>query len=430
MTALRVKPPVRLSEGRDPRGPSRRTLALLGVLALAVLTAFLYVGFTAARHLPFKGYYYVQGAFRSADNIGSQDQVRMGGVRVGQVESTRVQHGLAIVRLQLDRGLAPLRGDTRLQVRPLSAVGTRFVEITPGASGAPLSPNATIPVSQTSATVPLTNLFDVFDRRTQHGAQTLLQQLGVGFAGRGQDAATALADLPPALSHLAGVSSAIDDRGGLAPFVRGAESAAAAADPVRQIIAHGFESGQHALAPFAARASDVEATLTAAPPTLATLTAQLPAASHFLTQLKAFSQAALPALQVGRTAFEQTSLLLEQARPGLRSVPAATSLIGPATPPVLRLLGGILQPALPHIHLALTSLLPIVAVLAPRGCDLHRFASNWASVLSWGDSFSNYLRYDVVSPDETSLGGYPATRPGIYTSPYPTPCQPDHQQVP
>jgi phospholipid/cholesterol/gamma-HCH transport system substrate-binding protein len=207
MTALRapVDLRARLTEGRDPRGPSRRTLALLGVLALAVLGAFLYVGFTAARRLPFASYYYVAGAFRSADNIGRQDQVRMGGVRVGQVDSTRVQRGLAIVRLQLEHGIAPLRSDTTLQVRPLSAVGTRFVEITPGTRGTPLRPGAVIPASQTSATVPLTDLFNVFDRHTEHQTQTLLRQLGVGFAGRGEDAATALADLPPALGHLANV---------------------------------------------------------------------------------------------------------------------------------------------------------------------------------------------------------------------------------
>jgi hypothetical protein len=198
------------------------------------------------------------------------------------------------------------------------------------------------------------------------------------------------------------------------------------------VIAHGFGTGQRALAPFVARAADLEATLSSAPPTLQTLTSQLPAASRLLSQVTKFSQAAVPALQAGRSAFTQTSLLLGQARPGLRAVPAAVSLIGPATPPVLRLLGGIVQPALPHIDLALLSSLPILSELAPRGCDMHRFAANWASILSWGDSFSNYLRYDVVSPDLTSIGGagYPGARPGIYASPYPTPCQPDHQRVP
>jgi phospholipid/cholesterol/gamma-HCH transport system substrate-binding protein len=354
----------------------------------------------------------------------------MGGVRVGQVESTRVSHGEAIVGLQLQQGLAPLRSDTRLQVRPLSAVGTRFIEITPGTHGTPLPSGAQIPAGQTSANVPLTDLFGIFDRPTQKGAQTLFRELGVGFAGRGRDANTALADLPPTLTSLSGVSSAIDARGGLGPFVRSAESAAAAGDPVRDAIAHGFGTEQRALEPFVQQAPALKATLTSAPPALRTLTTQLPAASGLLAQVEAFSRAATPALDIGRQAFTQTALLLQQAQPGLRAVPSAVSLIGPATPPLLHLLGGIVQPVLPHVDLALISALPILGELAPRGCDLHRFAGNWASILSWGDVFSNYLRYDVVSPDETSVGGYAGPRPGIYSSPYPTPCQPDHQQVP
>jgi phospholipid/cholesterol/gamma-HCH transport system substrate-binding protein len=420
----------RLSLGRNPRGPSPLTLSLLGMLALGLLAAFLYVGFTAAKRLPFTGYYYVQAAFRNADNIGAQDQVRMGGVRVGQVDSTRVEHGVAIVRLQLAHSIAPLRSDTRLEIRPLSAVGTRFVEITPGTTGAPLTPGSLIPADHTSATVPLTSLFDVFDHRTQTRAQTLLQQLGVGFAGRGDDAGTALADLPPTLADTAAISSAIDAQGGLAPFVRSAESAAAAADPVRGSIAHGFGTEQLALRPFAEKASAVEATLAQAPATLRALTSQLPPAAQLLHQLESFSRAAIPALDTARGALIQTAALLTQSQPGLHAVPAAISLLRPATPPVLRLLNQLIEPALPHVSLALLAALPIVTELAPRGCDLHRFAANWASILSWGDSFSNYLRYDIVSPDETSVGGNPGARPGIYASPYPTPCQPDNQSVP
>jgi hypothetical protein len=111
-------------------------------------------------------------------------------------------------------------------------------------------------------------------------------------------------------------------------------------------------------------------------------------------------------------------------------VPPAVSLIGPATPPLLHLLAGIVEPVLPHFDTLLSSALPLLKELAPRGCDMHEFAYNWADILSWGDSFSNYLRYDLVSPDETSIGGYTGPRVGIYSTAYPAPCQVEHQQVP
>jgi phospholipid/cholesterol/gamma-HCH transport system substrate-binding protein len=415
---------------RNPRGPRRATLTALGLVTLALLAAFLYVGFTAAKHLPFVSYYYVRGTFANAENIGPQDQVRMGGVRVGQVAGTGVLHGQAVVRLQLDHGVAPLRSDTRLSVRPLSAVGTRFVEITPGTRGTPLPSDALIPASQTSADIPLTDLFDVFNRPTQLGTQQLFTQLGVGFAGRGEDAGTALAEMPPTLSDLSSISQTIDAQGGLRPLIAGAQSAAAATDPVRATIAQGFGTEQRALAPFVQQASALEATLTEAAPTLQTFSAELPPVSGLLAQVESFSRAAVPALNIGRTAFTQTALLLRRAQPDLQAVPGAVSLIGPATPPLLHLLAGIVEPVLPHFDMLLSSALPLLGELAPRGCDMHEFASNWADILSWGDSFSDYLRYDLVSPDETSIGGYTGPRVGIYSTAYPAPCQVEHQQVP
>jgi hypothetical protein len=91
-------------------------------------------------------------------------------------------------------------------------------------------------------------------------------------------------------------------------------------------------------------------------------------------------------------------------------------LLKPATPAVLNLTKTI-DPVLPPLHKALSSSLPPAHQLAPRECDLKRFVSNWASILSWGNDFSNYLRYNVVPPDAASAGGGPGPRPAIYSSP-------------
>jgi hypothetical protein len=244
------------------------------------------------------------------------------------------------------------------------------------------------------------------------------------------DAGTALAEMPPTLSDLSSISQAIDAQGGLRLLIRGGQSAAAAADPVRATIAQGFGTEQQALRPFVQQASDLEATLTEAAPTLQTFSTQLPPVSGLLAQVESFSRAAVPALDIGRTAFTQTALLLQRAQPGLHAVPPAVALIGPATPPLLHLLAGIVEPVLPHFETLLSSSLPLLAELAPRGCDMHGFAHNWADILSWGDSFSNYLRYDLVSPDATSIGGSTGPHLGIYSTAYPAPCQVEHQQVP
>jgi ABC-type transporter Mla subunit MlaD len=251
----------------------------------------------------------------------------------------------------------------------------------------------------------------------------------VGFSGRGEDANRALRDFPDALRSASRVARAIERVGGLGPFVASSQAAANAADPVRTDIAEGFSSGQRTLGVFATHGANLERTLDEAPLLLRSATAELPHTSQLLRAVRDFSRAAVPALTIGRGALSDTSELLRAGRPGLRAAPGALNLLRPATPAVLGLMRA-LDPVLPPLQTALQASLPPVRELAPRGCDLHRFVANWASILSWGNDFSNYLRYNVVSPDTTSAGGNPGPRVGIFASPYPRPCEYDSKKVP
>lgn len=422
-----------LRRRRGSRGMSPGATLLVGALTLAACFLALVVGFNASKQVPFRSSYDVKAEFRDADNLVRTFQVRTAGRRIGQVLDTEVRDGRALVTMRLDADAGPLRSDTRLRVRPLSAVGVRFVELIPGRTGPELPSGATIPVQQTSSTVALDDALGTLDATRRREARQLLSALGGGFAGRGADVNDALDAAPELLAATARLGDAINATGEApAAFVRAAQGAANAADPVRHTYADGFGPGADTLAPFSGERVAVQQALERAPATLRTVRDDLPRTSRLLRSLRRFAVTAQPVLDDAPSALRATDALLAEARPGLRRVPGTTRLLDRAVPDVLRLTGT-LRPVLPRVDDTLRTSLPIVAELAPRACDLKRFTGNWASTLSWGDGFSNYLRYNVSSPDQASLGGHGSRDLAagvIRSTPYSAPCEPDAIEAP
>ena len=91
-----------------------------------------YIGFKAPDAIPGRAYFTVRAQFKDADNVSKHSQVRIAGRIVGQVLDPHVEHELAVVKLQMDPTVKPLRSDTRVVVRPRSAVGVRYIDVVPG----------------------------------------------------------------------------------------------------------------------------------------------------------------------------------------------------------------------------------------------------------------------------------------------------------
>jgi virulence factor Mce-like protein len=409
------------------REPRRWVLALLGLAVLVAIGYGLSLAALAVNGIPGASYYHVNAVFANADNLVKHNKVRVNGVFVGQISGTHIDGTHAVVELQLDKKLEPLKSGSRVRIRPQSAVGTRFLELYPSRTGTPLADGGTIPLGQTRGEVPLDTVLSQLDRGRRARLHTLLNELGTGMAGRGDDLNAALQDIPPALHDFASVARAIDDDGGLAPFVRGTQGAAAAADPVRFDIADGFDPEQRTLQPFVTESASVQRALDVAPDTLRTARAGLRETSPLLRALDGFTSAATPALVIGRGALTSTSALLRDGRPGLRAVPVTLPLLRPATPATLGALKT-LRPVLPRIDAATAALNPVLTELAPRECDLQTWTHNWASATSWGDENSNFLRFDLVAPDQTSLSSNGGSGPGIFRDAYPEPCEAPNQK--
>jgi ABC-type transporter Mla subunit MlaD len=416
---------MRLTSNRPgDRGLQRAAVIALGMSAVVFAVVLVVIGYKAPDGVPGRGYYTIEAEFDRADNLADHYQVRVGGELVGQVLNPRVREGRAIVDLQLKKDVEPLLSDTRLRVRPRSAIGVRFLDVTPGTRGRPVREGERIVARQTSAALPLDDALGILDARRRRKAQVLLDKLGAGSAGRGEDLNTAIGDAPGLLGGLRDALTPLNAMPGATEgFVRGLEGFVRAAEPVRRDIATGFDPEARALRPLSTHAGALRATLEQAPPTLDAARDQLPATRVLLGRTAAFARSAGPTLGAAPRALRRTSALLREARPSLRDADATLDLAGRAVGPTLRLLRTV-RPVLPDVDRTLLDTIPLVRELGVHGCDVQKFGLNWAEATAFGNTGGNFLRLAIVRPSVEQLQAFKITnRSGIGSNAYPKPCE-------
>lgn len=101
--------------------------------------------------------------FTTASQLEKGDDVRVAGVSVGEVSDVEVTDaGRALVSFRVDRDL-PMTQQSTAEVRYLNLVGARYLALSEGKpGGAPLGEGGTLPVSQTTPAINLTELFNGF----------------------------------------------------------------------------------------------------------------------------------------------------------------------------------------------------------------------------------------------------------------------------
>jgi ABC-type transporter Mla subunit MlaD len=411
-------------------GKPRTKLFLLSVSIAGLLAAVIsaLIGYNAAQTVPGRSYYNLKAEFVHAENLANHYEVRVGGLRAGQMLKPRVHNGKALINLRLSSEFKPLLSDTTVRIRLRSAVGVRYVEIVPGTKGSPLPEGATIPSSQTARPVALDQVLGTFDPTTRVRAQELLRQLGGGAAGRGEQVNQAVRLAPRFLSGLRSVSDAITNRpGAMRGLIRSGQAATDTFSPVRHVLAEGFEPEARAARAFGDRTGSIRTTLEEAPSTLAQLHSGLPSVTRLVAQVDGLAREGRPALAAAPGALRETSRLLVNARPSLDRADRTLELARRAVDPSLLLLNR-LRPVLPGLDIAFDSLLPNLNTVGEHACDISNAFTGWAYSMAWGDDYASGIRFFVSTHADqlagvTSAGRDPLGRDRLVkTSPYPAPC--------
>lgn len=392
--------PRKLSEFGRPVGQQRGRafMAAVGVAGLLLAALTFYIGYEAAYSVPGRGYYDIKAEFDDANNLANHYEVRLGGVRAGQVLHPRVEDGKAVVDLRLDDEFGPLPVDSEMQVRLRSAVGVRYLEIIPGESAQTIPEGGTLASTQVRESVALDEVLGTFDADTRGRTRDLLQALGNGLHERGGDLNEVVGDAPDLLESLASVSDAITARPGeqMRGFIRNGAATAEAFDDAREDIVAGLEPEESALEVFTDEREGVQETLESAGPALGSLQRTLPAVDRFVGEVRGLGVQGRGALEAAPPALAATTRMMRNAETPLREIDDTLQLAKDATGPVLRLLDKV-DPVLPTIKGFTDGAMPQLRQIGPRSCSVSDMIRSWAHYLGIGGQETNFIRFHLLA---------------------------------
>ncbi len=169
------------------------TLSCFGILV------FLWLNFGGSVPLQPKGYR-VNVSFPEATQLVQEAEVRISGVRVGQVKKKEpnAETGLTETELQIDARYAPIPKDTRAILRQKTLLGETYVELSPGTKSSGMAADGgELPPGQVSETVELDEILRTFDPVTRQKFSIWFDQAGLAARGRAEPLNDALGQLTP-----------------------------------------------------------------------------------------------------------------------------------------------------------------------------------------------------------------------------------------
>src|SRR3954451_1734073 len=151
------------------------------VAAIVIVAILLFAG---------GGSYSVTGYFQNAAQLVKGNQVEIGGSPVGSIDDIRItHHGPAAIRMSIDDDSKPLPEGTQAVIRQASQSGiaNRYVELElpPGRKDGKTPRNipdgGRIPITKTTTTVDLDQLFNTLDPGTRSAVKAFFRNSAAQF---------------------------------------------------------------------------------------------------------------------------------------------------------------------------------------------------------------------------------------------------------
>src|SRR5881227_3980111 len=153
---------------------------LVGAVTILVVIVGVYLAYNANKGLPFVPTYQLNAELPNGQKLIEGNEVRLGGFLVGVVDKmepkTITENGktrtIALVEMKLQKSVEPLPVDTRVAVRPRSALGLKYLDIVPGKSSKTLRAGDTLHIGQAAPqAVEYEDVFSTFDKKTRDNSR-------------------------------------------------------------------------------------------------------------------------------------------------------------------------------------------------------------------------------------------------------------------
>jgi virulence factor Mce-like protein len=388
---------------------------LVGAITTLIVILAVFLAYNANNGLPFVPSYRVSVQVPNAEVLLPGNDVRIGGVRVGFVESvepvqdtdTGAVH--AKVDLKLDKSVDPLPNDSSVIVRSKSALGLKYLEIHKGTSRQGYPEGSILPLAAAHPhPVEIDQVLNIFDSATRHAAQQNLVAFGDALAGRGPGLNVTLGELEPLVDRLEPVARNLaSKKTGLGRLFDALADSAAEVAPVAETQAQMFVVLDSTFGAFAAVARPfIQDTISETPPTLDTLTRTSPPIRRFLGHSATLFADLRPGIKSLSENSPAIASALETGADVLPGAPTLNAQLAPTT----RTLEAFATDADVKGGVRLStqlfdSLTPALRFLAPAQtfCNYPTLLfRNADSLLSLGDGIGNWQRFIVMGAGQTN----------------------------
>jgi virulence factor Mce-like protein len=437
------------SEGRLQRLTA--SPVLVGALTTLIVIVAVFLAYNANTGLPFTPTYRISAEVPDTNSLVEGNEVRVGGVRVGVVESiepVQTDNGSvhAKLNLKLDETVDPLPEDSTFIIRARSALGLKFLEVNPGESDEGLSEGSTLGLDAARPEpVEIDQLFNTFQEPVREAIQRNQLEFGNALAARGPALNAAIVELRPLLERLIPVMRNLSSpQTDLSGFFRGLGRAAAEAAPVAETQAQMFTALDTTFSALAAVSRPfIQESITRGVEAENAAIERLPRIRPFLRH----SAALFRDLQPGARALADASPTLASAftvgTPVLRRTPILNAQLPPTAAALVRFQQN------PNVLTGIDALRNTAAILDPTlafitpSQTVCRYPSillrNAAGTVSQGDGIGKWLRsitifgdFGVGRPPPPNSEFGPSSRPAngperpnhLHYNPYPNTAAP------
>ncbi|MCW2991818.1 MAG: Mammalian cell entry related domain protein [Solirubrobacterales bacterium] len=417
---------------------------LIGAATTLIVIVAVFLAYNANNGLPFVPTYSLKVNVPSAAQLVRGNEVRVGGSRVGVIDEivpVRQSDGrvTAQLTLKLDTTIKPLPVDSTVLVRPRSALGLKYVEITKGTSKDGFADGASVPLKQAKPkAVEFDEVLSMFNDETRKASRVNLREFGNLLAGRGMDLNRAIEAFNPLLRNLTPVMTNLGDpRTRLVQFVQALERTAGEIAPVANDQAALFRNLDTTFGAIDKVRADYQQSIVNAPGALDAAIQSFPPQRPFLQNSAALFHELAPGVRALRTAAPTLADAFELGTGSLRrSVvfnerlkPVFESLQSFAEDPLVRL-------GVRDLTNLSTILKPTISKLTPVQTTCNYFSlwfRNVSSLLSEGDQNGTSQRFIIVAaPAGPNNEGGPSNAPAngptvdnfLHSNPYPNTASP------
>jgi virulence factor Mce-like protein len=363
---------------------------LVGAVTTLIVIVSVFLAYNANKGLPFVPTYDLSARVPNGSNLVPGNEVRIGGFRVGVVDTikpaTQVERGktvpIAVVNMKLDKTAEPVSVDTRLIIRSRSALGLKYVELTPGHSKQSFKAGGTVPLANATLPVEFDDFLNTFNEPTRAASRLALTGYGDAFAGRGADLNAAIEGLNPFFRFLTPVMRNLSDpRTGLKDFFKNIGAVSAQVAPVARVQAELFTKMADTFQAFNRCPSCLQDTIAKQPPTMDVAIESFRVQRPFLVDFADLSRRLIPAADVLPSALPKINSALAV---GTGVLPQTVTL-NHNTEEVFRAVQDLVED--PNTGLALSDLRDTLGVLKP----LINYVAPFQTVCNYTTYFANGL---------------------------------------